>query len=173
MTPRESNTKFAPRPAASFHPLVNSSRRPTDNVNRGVIRTTSSTCHAPRSERQPSGVGAGSNRKLPALPFRKVVRLANVAWPNWLSARFSLDWRRWNHAPALIRWRPSVRVMISSKVNRLRAISRLLPLLLPARLNWAAGFDAADPPITTAPMGRPARKLGAPAAGVEGVGSPV
>ncbi len=41
----------------------------------------------------------------------------------------------------------------------------MLPLLLPARLNWAVGFDAALPPTTTAPSGSPCRPSGRPAAG--------
>src|SRR5215470_2979335 len=50
---------------------------------------------------------------------------------------------------------------------------RLLPLLLPARPMLACGFEAALPPTTTAPTGRPARNPGTDAAGVPGVGSPV
>ncbi len=37
---------------------------------------------------------------------------------------------------------------------------RLLPLLLPARPMLACGFEAALPPTTAAPTGRPARKSG-------------
>ena len=39
-------------------------------------------------------------------------------------------------------------------------MGRLLPLLLPARPICACGFEAALPPTTTAPTGRPARKPG-------------
>ena len=36
-----------------------------------------------------------------AVPCRKVCKLVNVAWPYWLSARFSFDRSRWNQAPTL------------------------------------------------------------------------
>ena len=62
--------------------------------------------------------------------------------------------------------RPRVIVTRSSNVYRLRTIVRLLPLLLPARPSWVAGFDAALPPTTIAPIGFPTTKLGAVAAGV-------
>src|SRR5260221_3091524 len=51
-------------------------------------------------------------------------------------------------------------------------MGRLLPLLLPASPNVAAGFDAALPPTTTAPTACPSRNPGTFAAGVPGVGSP-
>src|SRR5260370_28405645 len=50
---------------------------------------------------------------------------------------------------------------------------KLLPLLLPASPREACGMDAALPPTTTAPTGRPTRKPGTLAAGVPGAGSPV
>ena len=76
------------RPCASFHPVEDSPRKPSDTVNFGVRRITSCAYPAANSERQFISVGAGSYKKLEVFPARKVVRLANVAWPNWLSARF-------------------------------------------------------------------------------------
>ncbi len=55
---------------------------------------TSSAYQAPKSERQFISVGEGSKRKVLIVPFRKLVRLVKVAWPYWLRAMFSLDWKR-------------------------------------------------------------------------------
>src|SRR6185369_3991413 len=83
------------------------------------------------------------------------------------------DWNGWNQAPTLNWCRPLVRISRSSKVNRFLAMVRLLPLLLPANPICAWGFEAALPPTTTAPTGRPNKNPGTLAAGVPGVGSPV
>src|SRR5262249_20766028 len=133
----------------------------------------SSTYHAPKSERQFMFVGEGSKRKVATVPCKNVVRLVKVAWPYWLSAMFSFDWKGCTHAPKEKRWRPRVHEILSSKVKRLRWMERLLPLLLPARPTCACGFEAALPPTTTAPTGCPNRKPGTFSAGVPGVGKPV
>ena len=51
-------------------------------------------------------------------------------------------------------------VMRSSKVNKLRATRRLLPLLLPASPTCACGLEAALPPTTTAPTGSSRQESG-------------
>ncbi len=82
---------MAARPWASFQPLEYSSRKPRESVRLRRTRMTSSAWNAAKSERQLSGVGEGSKRKVPTVPLRNWVRLVKVAWPNWLSAMFSLD----------------------------------------------------------------------------------
>src|SRR5579884_1519863 len=81
-------------PRTSFQPVENSSRKPQVKVSAGLIRTTSSMYAALNHEREPGGVGEGSYSRVPAVPFKNVCRLVNVACPYWLSARFSLDRRR-------------------------------------------------------------------------------
>ena len=110
------NVYVAARPCASFQPVEDSPRKPSDTVSFGDSRITSCAYSAANSDRQFISVGAGSNKKLEVFPARKVVRLANVAWPNWLSASVSFDWNCWNHTPKLNWWRPRVQVTLSSYV---------------------------------------------------------
>src|SRR3981189_1772579 len=98
---------FEALPYASFHPVLNSSRKPRDSVRLGFNRMTSSAYHAPNNERQLSGVGVGSYKKLP-VPARKAGRPVKVICPNWLRAISSLDWNCWNHAPKVHWFRPLV-----------------------------------------------------------------
>ena len=118
-------------------------------------------------------MGAGSYRSVPTVPCRKVCRLVNVAWPNWLSARFSFDCSRWNQTPDA-ELMPALgkrhAILIGEQIARdvqIAAVvaARQAQLRGGIRRRAAAHHHRAD--------GCPARKPGRLAAGVPGVGSPV
>ena len=140
----------------------------------GLRRIASCAYSAPNSERQFISVGAGSYRKLLVVPCEKRLqagegRLAVLAQRDGFVRLELLDPCAEAELVRAVRpGSPGLR-----RCRRLRAMVRLLPLLLPARPICACGFEAALPPTTTAPTWCPVRKPGTLAAGVPGVGSPV
>src|SRR5579871_3224738 len=78
ITPPE-NKYAGARPCASFHPSVDSKRKPMRRSRLGRSRIASCTKAAPSIDRQPSAVGVGTTVKVEMVPSRKLVRLLKDA----------------------------------------------------------------------------------------------